>query len=129
MPELLNAYLISNNTYVNNPIEVICNEGLIPQSRSNARITCIYDEKMNSLEWVDIESINCVPPSCNPHPEFQYITNVESFYHIGEIITFTCPNGYRIRTRCVLDEITGFGVWNFNGSCTGTTLPDSCTCK
>ena len=39
-PILELATLRSNNTYVNNPIEVICDEGFIPQSRSNARITC-----------------------------------------------------------------------------------------
>ena len=119
MPKLELATLKSNNTYVNNPIEVICEKGFIPQSRLNARITCLYNEHSNSFEWADINSVNCISTSCNPHKDFQYINNIKSYYNIGEIINFTCPNGYLIRTRFLLEEITEFGIWDFNGSCTG----------
>ena len=121
VPELEHAYIGSNNTYVNNPIEVFCDDGFIPQSRTNARIRCIYNEHETSLEWADTETVNCIPTSCNPHPDFQYIINTpKTYYDIGEVISFTCPNGYRFRTRCVLDQITQFGVWDYIGNCVGT---------
>ena len=107
---------------MNNSIEVVCDEGYIPESRANSHITCTYNIESDLLEWEESSPISCLPTSCNPHPDFRYIHEIKQYYDIGEIIKFTCPNGYQIRTRCVLDKITGYGIWNYNGSCTGLMI-------
>lgn len=119
IPTLVNAALLSNNTYLYNSIEVVCNEGYIPKSRRKTYIICTYNQEMNFLEWENMDLIDCIPTSCNPHPDFRYFNESKPYYNIGEILNYSCPNGHRIRSRCMLDEITNFGVWNFNGSCNG----------
>ena len=84
-------------------------------------IQCIYNEGDGSFAWVGVDSIQCGHPSCNGHQDFlQANGTFRAEYSIGEIVTYKCPNGYALRTLCRLDANTGFGEWDFEGSCKGT---------
>ena len=121
-PDLENANLLSNKTYPLYTIEVKCAEGFIPQDRRRyMSVVCEYNELTMEFEWNKENSPKCIKNGCTPHFDFQWITNFDrnSTYEISEVVNYTCPNGYRMRIRCLIDEANGFGKWNFDGKCTG----------
>ena len=103
---------------------MFCKEGYIFKDRQPHWTICSFKESNSFHEWSDLEKIGCIPNSCNQHPDFDLVNLAikKEFYDIGEMIIYTCPNGYMIRIKCITNRSTGFGEWDFKGSCKGTYL-------
>ena len=119
-PILKNAYAVSNKTFYGKEVEVHCEAGYIQRDRNAQKlIKCVFDREDETLKWEGLELIDCVPNSCNAHPDFPKSASYSNvtLYSLGEIMNFSCPDGQQIRTRCIWDKITGFPKWDFDGQC------------
>ena len=122
---LQHAIPLSQNLYPHNKIDVKCAAGFIPVDRSLfMSVICEFNETTQAFEWNKKNFSQCIENYCRPHEDFKLISeNIrKSSYSIGEQINYTCPSGYRIRTLCEIDRNTGFGIWDFDGSCAGKFL-------
>ena len=116
------AIALSGKTYPYNRIEVKCVEGFIPQDRSQKMsVICEFEESTKSFEWNRKNYSKCIENNCIAHTDFKWLAeNIrKDSYSIGEQVSYTCPGGYRMRTICDIDLFTGFGEWDFTGSCSG----------
>ena len=68
------------------------------------------------MDWKNIDSIDCIPYSCNHHSDFSN-NSLLTLYPLGTILRYSCPNGQQIRTRCILDTTSGFPEWDFDVKC------------
>ena len=123
MPQLNNATIISSKGYFGELVNVTCNKGYIPKNRNfNMAIRCAYNQTIGKLVWFGIERIVCIPNSCPPHNDAEFLGNHSEqleYYIIGHILDYVCPNGNHLRTRCAMNHSTGLGEWDFIGSCKG----------
>ena len=121
LPNIPNAYILDNKTYYNKAIPVFCKEGYIFNDRKPHWAICVFNEVTRKEEWANLEKIKCIPNSCNPHPDFDLVKLQEKkeYYNIGELVEYTCPNGYIITIKCGINKATGIGDWDFKGNCKG----------
>ena len=119
-----NSLSLNGRTYPYKNIEAKCADGFIPSDRRlSMSVICGYNEDTQEFEWNKRNYAECIENSCEPHKDFMWIREDirKNSYAIGEEVRYTCPGGYRLRTICVIDPNTGFGVWDFSGSCSGKT--------
>ena len=123
MPQLNNATMISSKVYFGQLANVKCIEGYIPKNRNfNMTIQCGFNLTIGKLEWFGIDSIVCIPNSCPPHNDLEFLgkeADQLEYYQIGHILDYECPNGYHLRTRCLMNHTNGLAEWDFKGNCKG----------
>ena len=120
-----NAFPINKKLYPNIKIAVKCEEGFIPTDRRpEMSVLCEFVEESENFEWNTTDYSTCIEINCMQHKDFKpFAKNItKTSFAIGEQVTYTCPGGYRLRTICEVDLITGFGEWDFIGSCSGIYL-------
>ena len=120
-----NAFPLNKKTYPNKEIAVKCAEGFIPLNRHpDISVICEFVNQTKRFEWNTEKYSKCIENNCMPHKDFKWLAeNIsKASYSIGEQVSYTCPGGYRLRTICEVDLITGFGKWDFTGSCSGIIL-------
>ena len=84
-------------------------------------VICEYRESTQSFEWNTDNYSQCIENNCLQHTDFKWLAEDmrKDSYSIGEEVRYICPSGYHMRTLCVIDPNTGFGIWDFDGSCSG----------
>ena len=103
-------------------MDVRCANGFIPfDRRQNMSVICEYNESSQAYEWNTNSYSRCIENNCGPPKDFKWLEENmrRDSYAIGQEVTYTCPSGNELRTICVIDPNTGFGVWDFAGSCSG----------
>ena len=120
-----NAFPLYKKLYPDIKIGVKCAEGFIPiDRRPDMSVICEFVEETERFEWNTTNYSTCIENHCIQHKDFgPFAKNItKTSFAIDEQVTYTCPGGYRLRTICEVDLITGFGEWDFIGSCSGIYL-------